>query len=138
MKKADVPQEESMLEGHQRACYALDEQGRYVVVGSIGWEVEKVVNSQANDEVRQAIVTALAHVRAGKVSPLAYHMARRQMDAAMLSAYSGISRLRIRWHLRPGPFARLPEAMLRRYAEALQISAEELRGVPEGDVHARL
>jgi len=24
MKKADVPQEESMLEGHQRACYALD------------------------------------------------------------------------------------------------------------------
>jgi hypothetical protein len=28
--------------------------------------------------------------------------------------------------------------MLRRYAEALQISAEELRSVPEGDVHARL
>ena len=76
-----------MLEGHQRACYALDEQGRYVVVGSIGWEVEKVVNGQANDEVRQAIVTALAGVRAGKLSPLAYHMARRQMDAAMLSAY---------------------------------------------------
>lgn len=138
MKKADVPQQESMLEGHQRACYALDEQGRYVVVGSIGWEVEKVVNSQANDEVRQAIATALGHVRAGKRSPLAYHMARRQMDASMLSAYSGISRLRIRWHLRPGPFARLPETMLRRYAEALHLSADELRSVPERDVHARL
>lgn len=127
-----------MLEGHQRACYALDEQGRYVVVGSIGWEVEKVVNGQANDEVRQAIATALARVRAGKLSPLAFHMARRQMDAAMLSAYSGISRLRIRWHLRPGPFARLPEVLLRRYAEALHLSADELRRVPEGDVHARL
>lgn len=138
MKKAEVPQEESMLEGHQRACYALDEQGRYVVVGSIGWEVEKVVNGQANDEVRQAIATALARVRAGKLSPLAFHMARRQMDAAMLSAYSGISRLRIRWHLRPGPFARLPEVLLRRYAEALHLSADELRRVPEGDVHARL
>ena len=138
MKKADVPQQESMLEGHQRACYALDEQGRYVVVGSIGWEVEKVVNGQANDEVRQAIVTALAGVRAGKLSPLAYHMARRQMEAAMLSAHAGISRLRIRWHLRPGPFARLPETMLRCYAEALNLSADELRSVPEGDVHARL
>ena len=138
MKKADVPQQESMLEGHQRACYALDEQGRYVVVGSIGWEVEKIVNGQANEEVRQAIATALARVRAGKASPLAYHMARRQMDAAMLSAYSGVSRLRIRWHLRPGPFARLPEALLRRYAEALDLTTGELRSVPEGDMHARL
>src|SRR4030065_2874902 len=124
MKKADVPQEELMLEGHERACYALDEQGRYVVVGSIGWEVEKVVNSQANDEVRQAIITALARVRAGAMSPLGYHMARRQMDAAMLSAYSGILRLRIRWHLGPGAFARLPEAILRRYAEALDLSID--------------
>ena len=138
MKKADVPQQESMLEGHQRACYALDEQGRYVVVGSIGWELEKIVNGQANEEVRQAIATALARVRAGKASPLAYHMARRQMDAAMLSAYSGVSRLRIRWHLRPGPFARLPEALLRRYAEALDLTTGELRSVPEGDMHARL
>jgi len=138
MKKAEVPQEESMLEGHQRACYALDEQGRYVVVGSIGWEVEKVVNGQANEEVRQAIATALARFRAGGMSPLGYHMARRQMDAAMLSAYSGILRLRIHWHLRPGPFARLPEAMLQRYAEALQISTDELCRVPEGEVHARL
>jgi hypothetical protein len=138
MKKADVPQEESMLEGHQRACYALDEQGQYVVVGSIGWEVEKVVNSQANDEVRQGIVAALARVRSGSMSPLGYHMARRQMDAAMLSAYCGISRLRIRWHLRPGPFVRLPQALLQRYADALYLSVDELRQVPEGDVHERL
>lgn len=138
MKKADVPQEESMLEGHQRACYAIDDQGRYVVVGSIGWEVEKVVNSQANDEVREAIVAALARVRSGSMSPLGYHMARRQMDVAMLSAYSGISRLRIRWHLRPGPFMRLPDALLQRYADALHLSVNQLRQVPEGDVHERL
>jgi len=138
MKKADVPQEESMLEGHQRACYALDEQGRYVVVGSTGWEVEKVVNSQANDEVRHAIVVALARVRAGSMSPLGYHMARRQMNVAMLSAYSGISRFRIRWHLRPGPFTRLTSALLQRYASALHLTADELSHVPEGNVHERL
>ena len=127
-----------MLEGHQRACYALDEQGRYVVVGSIGWEVEKVVNGQANDEVRAAIVTALARVRAGELSALAYHMARRQMDVAMLAGYSGISRLRIRWHLRPRVFARLPEALLRRYADALLLPVDELRRIPDRDSHERL
>jgi len=138
MKKHEVPQEESMLEGHQRACYAVDESGRYVVVGSIGWEVEKIVNGQANDEVREAIAAALADVRAGRSSPLAYHMARRQMTPAILSSYSGVSRLRIRWHLRPGPYARLSEPMLRRYAEALNLAVDELRGVPEEDVHERL
>ena len=138
MKKHEVPQQVSMLEGHLRACYAVDEQGRYVIVGSTGWEVEKVVNGLANDEVRQVIVAAYERVRAGKASPLAYHMARRQMDPATLSAYSGIARLRIRWHQRPGPFARLPESMLRRYAEALNIRVDELRRLPDQDVHERL
>ena len=57
MKTTDVPQEQekTILAGYQRACYAVDEQGRYVVVGSVGWEVEQVVNGQANDEVRAAI-----------------------------------------------------------------------------------
>lgn len=127
-----------MLEGHQRACYAIDEQGRYVVVGSTGWQVEKVVNAQANDEVRAAIVEALRQARAGIVSPLAYHMARRQMDVAMVAAYSGLSRLRIRWHLRPKVFARLPDRILRRYAEALKLDIDTLRRLPAEDNHDRL
>ncbi|MCK7498069.1 MAG: hypothetical protein MZW92_50700 [Comamonadaceae bacterium] len=69
MKTHEVPQEESMLEGHQRACYAIDEHGRYVVVGSIGWQVEKVVNAQANDEVRAGIAAALRRARAGTGEP---------------------------------------------------------------------
>jgi len=138
MKKSDVPQDDSILGEHRRACYALDEQGRYVVVGSIGWDVETVVNGQANDEVRRAIAVALARVRSGTMSPLGYHMARRQMDVAMLSAYSGISRLRIRWHLRPKPFARLSERVLCRYAEALSLPADALRYVPQGAAHERL
>ena len=127
-----------MLEGHQRACYAIDEHGRYVVVGSTGWQVEKVVNAQANDEVRAAIIEALQKARAGIVAPLAYHMARRQMDVAMVSAYSGLSRLRIRWHLRPKVFARLPENILRRYAEALMLDVDTLRRLPAEDDHERL
>lgn len=127
-----------MLAGHRRACYALDEQGRYVVVGSVGWEVENVVNAQANDEVRAQIAAALTRARRGETSPLAYHMARRQMDIGMLASYSGFSRLRIRWHLRPRVFARLPATLLQRYADALHIPQDELRALPSGDDHDRL
>lgn len=127
-----------MLAGHRRACYAQDEQGRYVVVGSVGWEVENVVNAQANDEVRAQIAAALRRARRGETSPLAYHMARRQMDIGMLASYSGFSRLRIRWHLRPRAFARLPAALLQRYADALHIPLDELRALPAEDDHDRL
>lgn len=139
MKSKDVPQEqETILAGHQRACYATDEQGRYVVVGSIGWGVEKIVNSQANDEVREQISAALARVRAGEVSLLAYHMARRQMGISMLASYSGFSRLRILWHLRPAVFMRLPKNILSRYANALRLPLADMQVLPEGNPCDRL
>ena len=139
MKTTDVPQDdESFYAGHQRACYATDAQGRYVVVGSKGWGVETIVNSQANDLVREHIATALARVRRGETSVLAYHMARRQMTIGLLAAYSGFSRLRIHWHLRPKVFARLPETILNRYATALQLPVRELRSLPAGDNCERL
>lgn len=140
MKVKEVPQqpEDSMLGGYQRACYAVDDKGRYVVVGSVGWEVENTVNGQANDEVREQIAAALARARRGDVSPLAYHMARRQMDVGLLAGYSGFSRLRIRWHLRPRVYARLPDRVLARYAAALKLPLDELRALPAGENHERL
>lgn len=140
MKASDVPQQpdSGMFGGHQRACYALDEHGRYVVVGSIGSEVESAVNAQANNAVRAQIAAALDRARRGEVSPLAYHMARRQMDLGLLAAYSGMWRWRIRRHLRPDVFSRLPERILRRYAEALKLPLAELRALPVGDDHERL
>jgi len=140
MKTGDVPQdrEQSFYSGHQRACYAVDEQGRYVVVGSLGWEPENIVNGQANDAVRAEIAVALGRARRGETSTLAYHMARRQMDSSMLAAYSGTWRLRVWWHLRPQVFCRLPDKVLQRYAEALQLPLAELRLLPAEDDCERL
>ncbi|MCK7498070.1 MAG: hypothetical protein MZW92_50705 [Comamonadaceae bacterium] len=56
----------------------------------------------------------------------------------MLADYSGFSRLRIRWHLRPAVYARLPERILRRYAEALNLDIDTLRRLPAEDNHDRL
>ena len=130
MKVRDVPQDESILQDHRRACYAQDERGRYVVVPSKGWEVETIVNAQAQAEVRAAIEEAREQVLAGRASPLAYHMARRQMTVGLLAANSGIWRLRVRRHLRPRAFARLKRPVLQRYADALGMPVDDLMRVP--------
>lgn len=130
MKTTEVPQEESMLEGNRRACYAEDDAGRYVVVPSRGWAVEKIVNSQAIDQVRKTLENARLQVERGLASPLAYHMARCQMSVGLLAANSGIWRLRVRHHLKPAVFARLKPELLQRYADALGISVEALSTIP--------
>lgn len=119
-----------MLEDKRRACYALDANGQYVVVPSKGWEVEKIVNAQANAEVAAGVRKAQRDVLEGRASPLAYHMATRQMDVALLAANAGIWSLRVRRHLKPEIFNRLPQRLLQRYADALNLDVQQLRTVP--------
>ena len=119
-----------MLEDKRRACYALDANGQYVIVPSKGWEVEKIVNAQANIEITLKINEAQREVLEGRASALAYHMATRQMDVALLAANAGIWSLRVRRHLKPEIFKRLPPRVLQRYADALNLEVQQLREVP--------
>lgn len=130
MKTHEVPQDDSMLGDHRRACYALDENGRYVVVPSKGWEVECIVNAQAVEEIRRALTEVHARVQSGRASALEFHMVRCQMTPSLLAAYAGLWSLRVRWHLRPQVFARLSPKLLTRYADALGMSVEALQRVP--------
>lgn len=120
-----------MLEGHQRACYALGEDGRYTVVPSTGWEVEKITNAVAVDEIRATIEDARRRALRGEASALEYHMLRCQMTPAMLAANTGIWKWRVRRHLQPAVFARLSPTILSRYADALRMRPEELTQVPD-------
>lgn len=131
MKIKEVPQEESILEGNRRACYAEDENGRYVIVPSKGWEVEKIVNSQAHENIRRVVEEARHQVLAGKVSPLKYHMLRNQMTVGMLASYTGLFCLRVYFHFKPYIFSRLNRSILKKYADAMNISIKELCELPK-------
>ena len=130
MKIGDVPQEDSILAGHRRACYAVDDSGRYTVVASRGWEVEKIVNGVAVGDLREELERMRQRVVAGAASPLEYHMQRCQMTPAMLAANTGIWFWRVRRHLKPEIFTKLSPALLARYAEALRLTVDELKRVP--------
>lgn len=127
MRERDVPQEgNTTLAGHRKAVYAVADDGKLRLVTSRGWEVEEIVTRQAVEDLERRAVAARSRVRLGESSPLEYHMYRARMDLELLSQVTGLWRWRVRRHLKPAVFARLPLSLRRRYAEALGISVEVL------------
>jgi hypothetical protein len=131
MRADEVPQDGAYLEGKKRGAYAVDANGRYTVVATAGWEAETAATRVALEAADAQIRAAWDEVKRGLKSPLWYHLAARQLTAAQVAEYAGLSRLRVWWHLRPGAWAALPAAVLERYAKALRVPAEKLNGVPE-------
>jgi hypothetical protein len=68
-------------------------------------------------------------VVANQASPLAYHMARNQMDVALLAQYMGLMRWRVKRHLKPRIFNKLPLNLLDRYASLLKVTVAQLRDI---------
>ena len=131
MKVNEVPQDITYYEGEKRACYALDNEGKYVIVTSTGWSTEEVVNGLAVAELAAALEETRKAVFAGLKSPLYYHMERRQMIPGILAKTAGIATFRVKRHFRPEIFAKLKLSVLNRYAKALAITIHELKAVPK-------
>jgi hypothetical protein len=127
MREREVPQEgNATLAGHRKAVYAVGDDGRLRIVASRGWEVEETVTRQALEDLERRAREARERALAGRGSPLEYHMYRARMDVALLSQTTGLWRWRVRRHLRPGAFERLPPALKARYADALGVPVEAL------------
>lgn len=133
MKVNDVPQDNTVeyYEGVKRACYAVNDEGKYVIVPSSGWEAEEFINALAVKELAENLEKTRKAVLAGEKSPLAYHMDRRQMIPEILGKTAGIAVFRVRRHLRPRIFSGLKSSLLERYAKALAVTIEELKTVPQ-------
>jgi hypothetical protein len=130
MRADQVPQEGNRtLGGQRKALYARGDDGRLKVVQSAGWEVEEIVTRQAVEDLERLAADARRRVLAGQTSPLEFHMHRLRMDVPLLAQVTGIWQWRIRRHFRPAVFARLGPALLARYAEAMGIDSDRLRGI---------
>jgi hypothetical protein len=131
MKVNEVPQDITYYEGEKRACYALNDEGKYVIVPSCGWSAEEVVNGLAVTELATHLEKTRQEVLKGLKSPLVYHMERRQMTPEILAKTAGMLTIRVRRHFRPAVFGNLSPEILKRYAHALAISEQELKSVPD-------
>ncbi len=130
MRKKDVPQDPGLFGEWKEVSYALDDDGRYVLVPSAGWEPANIANHMAWESIDAEVGAVLAKVRAGELSPLAYLMARHQMDPGLLAGYAGLFRWQVRRHMKPGAFRRISPSLANRYAAIFRITPEELVEVP--------
>ncbi len=130
MRKTEVPQDAALFDGQKEVCYAIDESGRYVLAESAGWEPANLANIQAWEAIEAEVSAIRARVAAGELSPLAWHMARRQMDARLLAGYVGLFAWQVRRHMKPGPFNRLSPVRVQRYATLFKITPEALKACP--------
>ena len=133
MKKDQVPQDDArLLEGRTRElCYALNDNGEYVQVLSSGWEPKNIALQQAWSVIDDQVREALERVRAGEISPLAIFMARGQFDLNLLSDTTDIPKRKIRAHLKPEGFSGLDLRTLEKYADAFNLTVDEIVHWPE-------
>lgn len=130
MKASEVPQDDkNLLAGMHEPCYAIDENGHYKMVPSLGWEPKNIVLHAAWNDIQAKVEEARQLVQAGKLSPVAYYMERNMMDKTLLAQYLGISRWRLRRHLKPRVFNKLPDETLAAYAKVFNISVQQLQTI---------
>lgn len=128
MKKKDIPQDKSGLENFTKELYyAEDESGEYTTALSKGWEVKSTALDVAWEDIRERVEVARQKVEAGEASPILFFMELRLMDLGLVASYTGFWKWQVKRHLKPSKFKKLSPAKLAKYAEAFNISVDELK-----------
>lgn len=123
----DIPQDNSAsYQGHQKIIYATRD-GHYEKSTSTGWDDESFATEQAGEVLHRLAHQARQAVERGEQSPLYYLMYAYRHDEASLAMAAGVFKWQLRRHFRPTVFAKLPIKTLNKYAEAFQITVEQLQ-----------
>ncbi len=130
MEQKDVPQDKGALGKMTREiCYATDENGKYVTSLSTGWEVKNGALDTTWKDIEGRIATARQKVTAGEASPVLFFMEYRLMDINILKDYTGLWKWQIKKHLTPTAFNKLSQKILQKYADAFNVSIDDLKSM---------
>ena len=128
MKKEEIPQDDGALNKlTKELVYAVDSTGNYTTALSTGWEVKARALDVAWEDIEKRIASARQKVLDNEASPILYFIELRLMDIGIVSAYTGFWKWTIKRHLKPSIFRKLTESKLQKYAEAFNVSVDELK-----------
>jgi len=130
VKVKDVPQDTTFLGDVRAVSYAVTDEGKYSLTPSTGWSAVSQANDVAWEVINEDVEIALDSIAAGNHSPLAYHMAKHQMDVPLLASYAKLPKWRVKRHLKAKIYHKLSPAILARYAEVFNIAVSELDQLP--------
>lgn len=129
MKKQDLPQDESNLQSANmtEVLYVTDENDNYTTANSIGWDAKKAALEESMELINERIEEAKQNVANNLVSPIFYFMELNKMDLQVLAAYVNMWQWTVKRHAKPKNFKKLSDSTLKKYADAFEISVEELK-----------
>ncbi|WP_378175400.1 hypothetical protein [Aquimarina sp. SS2-1] len=129
MKKEDVPQDESCFShtNMKEVVYAVDNEGKYGKALSSGWDAKTIALNESLELIQEQLQETIQKIKQGELSPIAYYMELQRMDVVVLSGYVGLWQWRVKRHLKAKNFKKLSQKTLKKYAEAFEISLEELK-----------
>jgi len=128
----NVPQDESQTYADvKKAIYAKDDDGKVKTVRSSGWDVEEIVTKQALEDINESVKEAYEEVKSGQKSTLYYHMFASRMDLTVLSQSTGFFKWGIKKDFKPKVFANIKEKRLLIYCEAMGVTPQEIKILPE-------
>ncbi len=130
MKVNEVPQDGNNFKGSDKVkklVYAVDKDGKYTGVNTKGWEAESFATQQAWAAVEEDLKETEQQVKEGVLSPIAYFMQKCLMDLPLLAKHVGKWQWQVKRHMKPLVFNGLPAKTLQKYADAFEVSVEELK-----------
>lgn len=129
MKKHNLPQDESNLKSANmtEVLYVTDENDNYTTANSIGWDAKKAALDESMALINERIEEAKQNVANGTASPILYFMELNKMDFQVLAAYVNMWQWTVKRHAKPKIFKKLSDSTLKKYADAFDISVEELK-----------
>ena len=129
MKKQDLPQDESNLQSANmtEVLYVTDENDNYTTANSIGWDAKKAALEESMELINERIEEAKQNVANNLVSPIVYFMELNKMDMQVLAAYVNMWQWTVKRHAKPKIFKKLSDSTLKKYADAFDISVDELK-----------
>ncbi len=114
---------------YRELLYDYDKDGNFQRNVGFHNEQERIILQQAWDLFGERIEEARQKVLAGKASPILYYMEKTMLTPMDLSMHAGVSIWRVKRHLKPRVFSRMSEKTLKKYAEAFNITMEQLKKV---------
>ena len=128
MKKEEIPQDDGALNKlTKEVVYAVDGTGKYSSELSTGWDVKTKALDLAWEDIEKRIEAARQKVLNNEASPILYFLELRLMDMGILASYTGFWKMTIKKHLNPAIFKNLSQQKLQQYADAFNVSVEELK-----------
>jgi hypothetical protein len=129
MKKEEVPQDGDNLHqgSFKQIFYAVDPNGSYTSVTSVGWEPENIALEQAWEHVETRVAQMQEAVHAGQLSPIAFYMERTLLDLPLLARKIGKFQWQVKRHMKPSVFAKLSSGIMEKYASIFGITSDQLK-----------